>query len=273
MTPLNLQAVTEYVEEKIGEFHLSRLEKVQNIKLSDILLDKNPYLFKAKNITSPDEVIRSTLDALISSSEETKFGDWMERLAIFINDSVFQGRKAAVEGMDLDFDRDGKRFLISIKSGPNWGNKGQQQKLGEYFSYVKGRLSTSGALVNAVFVNGCCYGRSRQQSEYKVRYGYYKVCGQRFWELISAEPDLYTKLIIPLAHEAEAKNEEFKQHYDALINRLTFEFMQNFMTLDGFIDWNKWLVFNSSFPEKQASVKRAATKRGRGGHSQSSLKM
>jgi hypothetical protein len=54
-------------------------------------------------------------------------------------------------------------------------------------------------------------------------------------------------LIIPLGHEAETKNQEFKELYGNLVNRLTAEFLQKFMAADGAIDWNKWLVFNSSF--------------------------
>src|SRR5688572_2497547 len=102
MVPLNLQSVTEFVENHIGQFHQSRLDKVQNISLNEILLKKNPYLYKAKNLNSPEEIIKNVLEPFISSSEETQFGNWLERLAIFINDSVYQGRKAAVEGVDLD---------------------------------------------------------------------------------------------------------------------------------------------------------------------------
>jgi hypothetical protein len=247
MPNLSLRDVTQYVEQNIGEFHQSRLDKVRNITLNEILLSKNPYLFKAKNVTRADEFIQSVLDAFISSSEEGKFGNWLERLAIYINDSVYQGRKAGIDGIDLDFDKDGQRYLVAIKSGPNWGNDNQQKKLSEQFASVRKRLTTSGSHVNPVCVNGCCYGRSRPSSEYKAKFNYYKICGQRFWELISGDPNLYTELIIPLGHEAETKNQEFKELYGNLVNRLTAEFLQKFMAADGAIDWNKWLVFNSSF--------------------------
>ena len=65
-------------------------------------------------VTDANEIIKDILNAYISSSEEGVFGNWLERLAIFINDNVFHGRKAGVSGIDLDFDRDGKRYLVAI---------------------------------------------------------------------------------------------------------------------------------------------------------------
>src|ERR1700740_135211 len=121
MNILDLNAVKEFVEQNIGEFHEKRLETVKTLKLKDVLKSKNPYLFKAKNVTKADDIIESILSAYISSSEEGIFGNWLERLAIFINDSVYKGRKGGIEGIDLDFDKDGVRYLVAIKSGPNWG--------------------------------------------------------------------------------------------------------------------------------------------------------
>ncbi|SEO15366.1 Type II restriction endonuclease EcoO109I [bacterium A37T11] len=247
MNKLNLGDVTKFVEENIGEFHQKRLAKVENIKLKDVLKAKNPYMFKAKNVTTVSQIIDGILSAFISSSEEGIFGNWLERLAIFINEKVYNGRKAVVEGIDLDFDRDGKRYLVAIKSGPNWGNDSQYKKLIDQFGTARKRVATSGAKVEVVCVNGCCYGRSRAESEYKQKGNYYKMCGQRFWELISGEPDLYIKLIEPLGHEAQARNKEFLLSYGNLKNRLEREFLTDFTNPDGSIHWEKLLRFNSSF--------------------------
>jgi hypothetical protein len=72
---------------------------------------------------------------------------------------------------------------------------------------------------------------------------------ERFWVLISREPELYTKLIEPLGHEAEAKNREFKESYGNLVNRLTKEFLQDFCKESGEIDWDKLVRFNSATTE------------------------
>jgi hypothetical protein len=250
MKKINLKSVTQYVEKNIGEFHQKRLDIVNGIKLKEVLKSKNPYLFKAKNVSSANEIVEGILAAYLSSSEEGIFGNWLERLAIFINDSVYKGRKAGIEGLDLDFDKGGHRYLISIKSGPNWGNDSQIKKMIDQFDSARKRLSTSGGTGSIICVNGCCYGKSREQSEYKSKGNYYKKCGKRFWELISGEPDLYLKIIEPLGHEAAEKNNEFKTSYGSLVNRLTKEFLNDFCRADGSIDWEKLLIFNSSFEAK-----------------------
>jgi len=250
MKKLNLKSVTQYVEKNIGDFHQRRLDKVNGIKLKEVLKSKNPYLFKAKNVSSASEIVEGILNAYLSSSEEGIFGNWLERLAIFINDSVYQGRKAGIEGIDLDFDKDGNRYLVSIKSGPNWGNDSQVKKMIDQFDTARKRLATSGNKGSIICVNGCCYGKSREQSEYKSKGNYFKMCGQRFWDFISGEPDLYIKIIDPLGHEATEKNEEFKKSYANLLNRLTKEFLTDFCNDDGSIDWEKLLIFNSSFQTK-----------------------
>jgi hypothetical protein len=256
MNQLRLKDVTQYVEKNIGDFHKRRLEKVTGLKLKEVLLAKNPYLFKAKNVKDAHDIIKDILNASISSSEESIFGNWLERLGIFINDFVFHGRKAGIPGIDLDFDRDAKRYIVAIKSGPNWGNDGQIKNLITEFNTARKRFSTSGGIVNLVCVNGCCYGRSRERYEYKSNGNYYKLCGQRFWELISGDADLYTNLIIPLGHEAQERNDEFLEMYSNLINRLTLEFIQEFCNSDGSINWKKLVVYNSAFiPNKVGSKK------------------
>ena len=44
--------VVQYVEEHISSFHEKRLNKIETLKLKEVLQKKNPYLFKAKNIVA-----------------------------------------------------------------------------------------------------------------------------------------------------------------------------------------------------------------------------
>jgi len=120
MKSLNLNDVIAFVEQHIGSFHQRRIASLQALKLNQILKRKNPYLFKAKNIHTASDLVKSLLDAHLSSQEETIFGDFLESLAIFVCAKVFDGKKSAAEGIDLEFERDGKWYIVSIKSGPNW---------------------------------------------------------------------------------------------------------------------------------------------------------
>src|SRR3989338_9972705 len=100
MKGLTLQDVSDYVSQNIGGFHSARLASLSKLELRSILLRKNPYLFKAKNILTSEALIRQLLDAHISSQEETMFGDFLEGLAIFICGKVYKGTKSAAEGVD-----------------------------------------------------------------------------------------------------------------------------------------------------------------------------
>ena len=82
---LSLKSVTKYVSDNIGKFHAARLEGLKKIKLRQILKRKNPYLFKAKNIVDAHDLVKTLLDAHLSSQEETMFGNfWRGLLFIFV---------------------------------------------------------------------------------------------------------------------------------------------------------------------------------------------
>jgi hypothetical protein len=207
---------------------------------------------KAKYILTAQDIIKSLTDAFISSQEETIFGDWLEGLAIFINQKVYQGRKSGIPGIDLEFDKDEVRYIITIKSGPNWGNSRQVAGLLSDFKTAKRTLRTSNSKLNVVAINGCCYGRNKNQD----RGDYFKYCGQKFWEFISGDSQLYTKLIEPLGHQAKEKNEEFLESYARMINKFTKEFTDTFCKDDGSIDWQKLVEFNSAVTRKVARSKK-----------------
>lgn len=244
MKNLNLNDVLQYVEDNIGVFHEKRILSLNNLKLSKILGRKNPYLYKAKNVLTADEIVRSIVDAHLSSSEEGIFGDWLEGLAIFINEKVFNGRKSGIPGIDLEFDYDDKRFIVTIKSGPNWGNSSQIKRLKDDFRTAKRTLRTSNSQINVVAINGCCYGKDRQPD----KGDYFKYCGQQFWEFISGEENLFVEIIEPLGYKAKEKNESFMKSYAQMLNKFTKEFTTDYCKETGEIDWAKLVRFNS---EKQ----------------------
>jgi hypothetical protein len=241
MPKLNLKDVSKYVEDNIGTFHKKRIAGLNQLKLKTVLSKKNPYLFKAKYILTAQDIIKSFTDAFISSQEEGIFGNWMEGLAIFINEKVYHGRKSGIVGVDLEFDLKNIRYIVTIKSGPNWGNSSQINKLVSDFRTAKKTLRTSNSQLNIVAVNGCCYGRDNQPDKGE----YFKYCGQRFWEFISGDKELFTKIIEPLGHQAKERNDDFMISYSQMINLFTKEFADTFCKKDGSIDWEKLVRFNS----------------------------
>ena len=248
MKKLNPDDVYEYVEYHIGDFHKKRIESLNSLKLDKILKRKNPYLFRAKNMLTAEQIVKGILDAHLSSNEETLFGDWLEGLAIYINEKVYGGWKSGINGIDLEFNKDGVRYIVTIKSGPNWGNSSQIAKMREQFKTAIKTLRTSNSKLHIIPVNGCCYGKDKNPD----KGDYYKLCGQAFWEFISDNSSLYTEIIEPLGYKAKEKNDEFVELYSRLLNKFTSEFLQRFCNTDtGEIDWTKLVHFNSGYEKAE----------------------
>lgn len=241
MDPLQINDVTQYVEENIGIFHQKRIDSLDRLKLKTVLKKKNPYLFKAKHLLTAEQIIKGLTDAFISSNEETIFGDWLEGLAIFINQKVYSGWKSGITGIDLEFDKESIRYIVTIKSGPNWGNSSQVAKMKADFVTAKKTLRTSGSGLIIQAVNGCCYGKDNNPD----KGNYFKYCGQEFWKFISGMENLYTDIIEPLGYQAREKNDVFLESYAKMINKFTKEFSNDFCDDVGQILWKKLVEFNS----------------------------
>jgi len=240
MRQINLNDVVDFVEKNIGEFHARRASSLQSLKLSQVLKRKNPYLFKAKNIDVASDLVKLILDAHLSSQEETVFGEFLEKLAIFVCGKVFNGKKSSAEGIDLEFARDNVIYIVSVKSGPSWGNSSQIKRMVDNFKQAKRILRTGNNKANIQAVNGCCYGRESKPD----KGDYLKLCGQEFWEFISGNESLFVDIVEPLGYRARERNEEFFAEYSRILNLFTQDFMDGFCTA-GRIDWNKLVRFNS----------------------------
>ncbi len=233
--------IVSFIEPNIQTFHGKRLENLLALKLNDILKRKNPYLFKAKNISTAHDLVKTLLDAHLSSQEEGIFGGFLEQLAIFISKEFYGGKKSASEGIDLEFEKDKTKYIVSIKSGPNWGNSQQVSRMKDNFRRAKRVLGTNSSKTTIIAVNGCCYGKDDNPN----KGDYVKLCGQRFWEFISGDEDLYTEIIEPLGHKAKEKNEKFLKEYAKVINKFTVGFAYDYCDSEGSILWDKLVKFNS----------------------------
>lgn len=241
MNIVKIEEVGQYVEKNIGTFHKSRLDSIRKLKLDNILKRKNPYLFKARNILLAQDLVKILLDAHLSSQEEAIFGNFLERLAIFVNEKAYNGWKSSTQGIDLEFNNNSLRYIVAIKSGPNWGNSSQIRKMRDDFRKANQTIRTSNSNLQVVAINGCCYGRNTKPD----KGDYFKYCGQKFWEFLSGNPELYLLIIKPLGFSAKDKNEEFQKEYSQMINKFTAEFGKNFV-INGEINWDALVKFNSA---------------------------
>lgn len=236
-----MDAVRQYVNANIVDFHQNRIQCLEKLSLKR-LLTKNPYLFKAKNLVTTEGLITSLLDAFLSSSEEKLFGDFLEGLAIFVAEKTRGGHKSAAQGVDLEFLDDNTHYIVSIKSGPNWGNSSQHKKLAQDLNdaVIRVRQLRTGKRIQPVL--GICYGKTRTAYH---KSGYLKVVGQNFWYLISGNEDLYTDIIEPLGYRTREHNNAFLEQKLSLVRRFSREFLLEFCDQSGAIDWVKLVEYNS----------------------------
>lgn len=239
---LALRKKIEYfVHAHIGTFHQARIKNLRELKLKKLLENKNPYLFRAKNLNSAADLVFALLEARLSSSEEGSFGGFLENLAIYVATETFGGQKTPAHGIDIDLTRGDTRYLISVKSGKNWGNSSQHKALRHDFQEAVKIIRQAKLSARIQPTLGICYGRFKTRDNGL----YLHIGGQSFWHLLSNDPNLYTDIVEPLGFEAERHDETFKQEKSNAFNRMTREFAIDFCDHAGAIQWSKLVQFVS----------------------------
>jgi site-specific DNA-methyltransferase (cytosine-N4-specific) len=173
----------------------------------------------------------------------------MEKLAIYICELVFNGKKAEekkFKSIDLIFERDLSLFIVGIKSGPSWGNADQIKKMQENFKKARIILQEEGIQKSIRAINGCIYGKENRplSNNPDPDMHYEKICGQAFWELISGDVNLYKKIIKPMELRAKQNSDKLDVLYTQKVNGFTDDFSASFCT-NNLIDWEKLLDFIS----------------------------
>lgn len=236
-------------ENVVTPFYYERLMYLRcQMSLSKVFSRKNPYLLKAKNIASPDELVRSVVDAFLSSQEETMFGNKLEAFAIYVSSKLCGGFKSALPSVDLEFERKNEYFIVGIKSGTSWGNSDQVNRMKDNFKAARQYLRDErGITKEVVAVNGCIYGKDSKPLKQNAdpEKSYYKFAGQDFWHFISGDDDLYREIIAPIDEEARQRDEDFKRAYDGKVNGMVKEFSNTFLNAEGLIDWVKLIEYVS----------------------------
>lgn len=164
----------------VSKFFAQRESKL-DLPAEKIVKRKNPFLFRAK-AGSVDAYATALVEAFLSSSEETVFGQVLEDVIMVICKHAKGGRKSGIEDLDLEYDaEDGTRVLVQIKSGTNWGNAAQRKALKTAFQKATRRLRQGDQNLNVKCIEGCCYGPSGHKD-----FGtHIRLSGNDFWREIS----------------------------------------------------------------------------------------
>jgi hypothetical protein len=229
----------ELIAKSLGEFYKRRMQRLGTLKLRQVLLRKNPYLYKALGTHSATEIVDEILKAYLSASDEGLFGDtFFEPIA----KAVSGGAVSPSEGVDIAIETENRYKAVSVKSGPNPFNSSQVKRQSDEFETLRRRLTKLRKQFDPIL--GHSYGKKQTPAtKSKV---YRDVSGQGFWEELTGDSEFYQKLIALMEEEVIKKHrQEYKNVYDDAVNRYVREFTNDFCDDKGTIDWSKLLRFNS----------------------------
>lgn len=235
---MNADELEALISKCLQDFYNRRLQRLEKLKLKDILRKKNPYLFRALATEKASEIVERVLIAYIGASDETIFGDaFFEPIARIASG----GKVSDAEGVDFIIESPDRVIAVALKSGPNIYNASQKKRQSQEFSAVRSRLYKLHKQFDPVL--GHAYGRLKTEpSKDRV---YRDRSGQAFWSEVTGDPDFYLKLIRLMKDAPVKHKKEYAPAWDAAINRFTAGFIMDFCSPDGSIDWEKLARFVS----------------------------
>lgn len=235
-TSYNEAEVIEAISHSLTDFYTSLTKTLDNIDIDKILKRKNPYLYRAKGISSAGQIVDGILAAYVSSSEETVFGNtFFEPIAIVVSG----GQKAVTEGVDITVDKDNTIYSIAVKSGTSVFNADSRKRQEQNFQSAQKRAQQAKKAYLPVVGYG--YGKKRVKAE-KF---YLELAGKEFWEWLTGDAEFYTKIIEFMGTRPDEYAKEFDEAYAKAENRMIREFTLKYCKEDGSIDWDALIKFNS----------------------------
>lgn len=237
MSPSELE---DLIRQSLDDFYKRRIKKLSELRLSEVLSKKNPYLLRAIGVRKSSEIVTEILKAYMSSSDESIFGDaFFEPIAR----ACSNGTVSPSEGVDIAIESETVYKAFSIKSGPNIFNASQAKRQDDEFNSLRHRMYKIHKQFDPIL--GHCYGRRSHNSNRKGKRTYRVLAGQALWEELTGDPDFYLKLIDLMGDYPTDHREKFEEEWDNAINRFEAEFFVNFGNPNGSINWQKLLRFNS----------------------------
>jgi Type II restriction endonuclease EcoO109I len=221
----------------LADFYARRLEGLENLSLEKVLRKKNPYLYRALGLDRAQDIVEQIMIAHVSSSDETIFGNcFFEPIAR----AAAAGKVADGEGVDFVVESDTRVLAVAVKSGPNWGNADQHKRQSTNFDALRKRLYK----IQKQFDPLCGQSYGRQSSEPSERARYRRRSGQAFWQEITGDADFYLKLVRLMEESPKRSREVYQKSWNEAFNRFTGDFVRNFCTPSGLIDWEKLVQFS-----------------------------
>ena len=235
------EKVVRVTAKALDNFYQSLIAKIDDLDIVKIMKRKNPYLYRAKGMENAAEIVESVLNAFVTSSEETIFGNcFFEPVAI----AACGGDKALAEGVDIMVHDDENNIIyaIAVKSGPSVFNADSKKRQEQNFMAASKLAQQAKARFLAYI--GYAYGRKKDSGRGTPKI-YQEIAGKKFWAELTGDDNFYLKIIDFMGDMPEKYVEAYRESYNKASNRLVREFSNRFCKEDGSIDWEKLVEFNS----------------------------
>jgi hypothetical protein len=99
------------------------------VTLEQLLLQHDPYYYCLKSTPIIGKLVIELLDRWLCAREEAALNQLLKELAIVVCLQVNNGWKSSLDRIDVEFDRDGIRYLVAISSYTDRINPDQIKEL------------------------------------------------------------------------------------------------------------------------------------------------
>ena len=199
---------------------------------------KNPYLYRASGLVTCEELVERAFLDYLSSSTETLFGNFLERVALQLAGGY--QCKSATKGVDIERRAGNKAELYVVKSGPAAFNAGSRRDAERALDEAAKRLRPAGIEVQKFI--GFAYGRKRTTYER----GIIVLSSSDFWRRISGISDFHIRLLEICGCLAPL----YRTDVHAARKRLLKEAKEVYCEANGAIQWEQ--VLRASFESGRA---------------------
>src|SRR3990172_7282482 len=199
------------IRKQFGAISEQKYKAIDSIQIEE--MDFNPFLLKILGFETPEEIAEFMIAQRFERSPVTSYGARIQSIAKEITE-----RGTGVEGADICKERDGHRYYIQMKAGPNTVNKDISSEINKLLKSAIRRNSGSVALL------GMTYGKRERVSSVIRKYSDVDwIIGREFWEFISEDAEC-AKEIFDIAIELTDKVPDgglpFRERYRAKVEAL-----------------------------------------------------
>lgn len=201
-------------------FIKTQFENIQSLSLSAIIA--NPFLIRALNLTSPDEVVRFNVYQTATRSIVTSMGFALEMMVAHSG-----GRKGEKgEWYDVVKEVGDITYWIQVKSGPNDVDADQLRKFSQNFDKTEKKKNNLARL-------GITYGKRGMETisltlmkSYLNKWEERLLLGKELWDFVSEEKD-YHVFVLDAINEISTKllkGSSIEKEIEDAISRIISEF-------------------------------------------------